>query len=224
MSFKRFLKRTLVALLLLGGVLVIVLGYWYTKLTADIAPSGIQKPDSLDAKEADRKLGIFEQAMQAARPGFIRLSEVEINSYVAAHYFTDPQGKPAPAATASGTQLLRCLADLTKRDLVWHSWVVKDFHGVRLPMVWTRSFRLLCGRGQWVFDTTSMSLGDVDIPRRYWPQIERWLGDADQVFTTKSNWVRVLPALELHPHEITQTPELRLYTYADTNALRRAKP
>lgn len=210
-------------LTLLAGLGLIGIGYAYFQITAEIDRRSFGPLNDLDAKEAERKLKIYAEAFGTSRRGFIRLSEAEINSYLQEHYFADSD-KNSTNALASGARLLDGRVELLGRGLTWSCWLRKPLLGQPLDLVWQRVMELNQHSTQWVFQTKSMWLGNVEVPPRFWPFVTQQLGEADLVLSNRHQWFSRLPALEIKTNELSAKPELRLYTYRVAETLPRAKP
>jgi hypothetical protein len=208
--------------LVLLGILVLVAGYWYMQFTAEVGSTSLESPNIFDAQEADRKLKLFEGAQRDAKKGFIRLTEIELNSYLREHYLGGFKKGAAPGPESGQRGLLDCRLDLTRNGMVWHCWLHKPLWKHTARLYWERTFGLARAGDQWTFALRSMRVGDVDVPRRFWPQVQGFLGGVDEVFVKQSNWVAQLPAVELRPNEFSQSPELRLYTYPDPSVVQQA--
>src|ERR1051325_1785827 len=74
---KLFYGIVIIALLLVASACVLA-----HLLTSEIEIAFTQDPNKVEAHEANRKLQLFSEAREAKRRGFIRLSEVEINSFL----------------------------------------------------------------------------------------------------------------------------------------------
>jgi hypothetical protein len=214
-------KKTLRVLLILLGVAVVFGGYFYLRLTADVELAGVQPPNGFDAQEAARKLKLFEQAKEGARKGFIRLTEVELNSYLRERYLGG-FGKTPSASAAATNGLLDCRLDLATNRLTLFCWLEKERWKQRVGLCWTRTFGVARTNDRWTLNLQAMRIGDLDVPPRWWPRVQAALGQVDEVFTAESAWAAQLPAVELRANEFSQSPELRLYTYPEPAAWPRA--
>ncbi|MBI2925415.1 MAG: hypothetical protein HYY24_06890 [Verrucomicrobia bacterium] len=221
-STRTVLKRGLVIVVIVAGVAVLFLGYWYVQLTAAVELTGVQAPNAMDAQEAGRKLKLFEQAQQNNRNGFIRLTEVELNSHLQSRYLGGFE-KDATPPDAEQTGLLGGRADLASETFTWYCFLEKRWRKLSLNVCWARTFSVARASDHWALTLRSMRIGDVEIPPRYWPRVETMLGGVDQVFTEESAWLAQLPAVEVRPNEFSRNPELRLYTYPDPAVLQQAK-
>jgi hypothetical protein len=91
-------------------------------------------------------------------------------------------------------------------------------------MVWRRVVEFRRKTDRWTFETKSMSLGKMDVPRRFWTFVNRELGEVDQRFADDQRWVTVLPAIEIKTNAMNSRPELRLYTYPAVGTAGGPKP
>jgi hypothetical protein len=212
----------LFSLVAVVGVGLILGGHSYLELTATVEAPGLEAPDNLDARELLRKVKLFDAAWHSARRGFIRLSEVEINSYLQ-ELTPATDGSSAGAAAASGARPVRCRADLTADGVIFYSWVEWHWGRHTWDLCWRRHAVLRHVPGHWEFAVDSMRVGELKIPPGYWSKVDAILGAADKPFAARYAWLMKVPALEVEPNGLTHQPELRLYTFADTAALSRAQ-
>ncbi|MBM3838151.1 MAG: hypothetical protein FJ398_09325 [Verrucomicrobia bacterium] len=112
--------------------------YFYSQVTADIDAEAFKEPNALDAQEVQRKLGLFRKALESpGRSGFIRLTEIEINSYLDERYAGDKLKSPANAPETS-PKLLASRARFSGPEIQWYCWVRKKWFGLSFPLVWRR--------------------------------------------------------------------------------------
>src|ERR1044071_8976630 len=106
--------------MVLGGVLAAVLlacGYYGYELSRHEDPGLLQGANAPDAKEATRKLKLLTDAQKSGKRGFVRLSEIEINSFLNSEYNTAGTTNVLPHATT-----LRGCVDLSRKDLIWYAF------------------------------------------------------------------------------------------------------
>jgi hypothetical protein len=58
-----------------------------------------------------------------------------------------------------------------------------------------------------------MRLGRVEVPHGLWGSVRAILGKSDECLKGREDWLSRLPAITLARNELSQAPELRLYTY-----------
>jgi hypothetical protein len=216
--------RKLYWTLAIGAVFgMLMMAYGYFQITAEVDSGIFKKPNVLDAQEADRKLKLYNEALAISRRGFVRLSEVEINSYLLQHYFSDGKiaGTNAPPANI---KLLTSRLGFTQRGVKWYCWVRKKWLGRPVDLVWERALELNRIENRWVFQTTSMRLGKMAMPARWWPLVQSQIGEIDLTFDEPLNWLTKLPTLEIKTNAASSSPELRLYTYQVSETWTGAKP
>jgi hypothetical protein len=189
----------ILAVLAFGGLLLL--------LTSGIEVQLAQDPNSVEEHEANRKLNLLNDAQANKRRGFVRLSEVEINSFLEGRY----NGRSY--RTNSPVQLVKSCVQLNPPHLVFTTWHTRPVLGLNLPFVWQRTLVPVKKSGSWCFSTRQMRVGRVEIPERFWPEVERFLGECDRTFEERTVWLAHLPAISLTRNELSQAPELRLYTY-----------
>ena len=207
-----WVRKLCVTLGIGAGIGLLFLGYLYFQLTADTDASAFKEPNALDAREAERKLGLYRKALaETGRNGFIRLSEIEINAYLQQ---PGVRGKlrSQTNAPASSPRLLESRLMFSGQDIAWYCWIRKRFMGKSISLVWRRDFDLRRETNRWSFVTKSMAIGTVEMPPSYWPLVNRTLGEVDHLFAEEQRWVEGLPLVELRPNAAGASSELRLYT------------
>ncbi len=214
MIVPNWLKKVLFGVAAVFCGALILAGYYYMQLTADAELAGIEVPSSLDLKEATRKLQLFEGALKASRPGFVRLSEVEINAYLQDRYGT---GTNHPAAGSTTPVMTRCVADLTRSEVTIYTWVSKPWLGRNWSLVWQRNGQVARENDRWGFKLNSMQVGHITIPEDRWKTVFAELGGSDSVFDDQLKWLSQLPSVQIRMDEMQRQLELRLYTYQETN-------
>jgi hypothetical protein len=156
-----------------------------------------------------RKIKLLNEAREAKRRGFVRLSEVEINSFLEQSY-NDPKKFPR---TNAPVQLVKTAVLLHKTNMTLITWMAAPMLGIELPFVWQRTVMPRQNGERWTFDVTSMQLGKLHIPEAIWPKVETVFGGTDNVFHERRDWLANLPSISLVKNESSLSPELRLYSY-----------
>lgn len=177
-------------------------------LTRPLDVDFAQDPNAVEAFEANRKLKLLNEAQTDRRQGFIRLSEVEINSFLEGRYNTgkNPQ-------TNSPIRLVKSGVMLDQRSITFVTWHKAPLLGFELPFVWQRVVTPSSSTNGWDFDLHSMRVGRLDIPYEYWAHVQKVLGGSDSLFEERKSWLRDLPFVSLSQNEQSKSPEFRLYTY-----------
>ena len=181
-------------------------GYLFAQLTADPGVELRQNPNPVEAREAIRKVGLFEEARAHNRRGFIRLSEVEINSYLGETVFTN-------RLQTNGLTLVRGNVLLNDEGFTFVSRIETPFFGFQLPIVWQRRVKLVKDDTGCQVALTRMQVGRMEIPRNWWPRVEEMFGGFDPRFADRFSWIQKVPTLEIAKNELSKAPELRLYTF-----------
>jgi len=207
---RAYTATAIAALLALAAV-----AYFYFQVTADVYFEVSEGANSLDAKEAERKLGLYLEAEKIARRGFVRLSEVEINSYLQQRFFSDSDNEAgAEPPLTSKTGLLKSRARLSTDALTWCCWIKKEWLGRSRIFVWQRTFEMIQNEnGSPDLELTTMTVGSLDVPRPLWPTVEAAFGEVDAVFTNQVAWLTRLPTVEIKTNVFSSRPEVRLFTY-----------
>jgi hypothetical protein len=191
-----------ILILVAGGVLAYL-------LTSQVEIEFAQDPNPVEAHEAARKLDLFNEAQAAKRKGFVRFSEVEINSFLQGglNSKTNSAGK---AITPPG---IKNSVVLSPTELTFVTWEKHDLFGFEIPFVWQRTVVPTKGPDGWSFATREMRVGRVEVPQRLWGAARALLGKSDECLKGREDWLSRLPAITLARNELSQAPELRLYTY-----------
>jgi hypothetical protein len=202
---KGILKKVAVVL---GITMVLALGavgaagYFLTRpLSADFA----ERPNSVEAQEANRKLKLLNSAQTSGKQGFVRFSEVEINSFL--------DGKYKGSATNTPLQLVKAGVFLGESKITFVTWHNASVFGYNLPLVWQRVVKPIKTTNSWTFEVASMRVGQVEIPEGHWGRVEKFLGATDSLFEERKGWLKSLPLVTVAKNEQSETPEVRLYTY-----------
>ena len=177
-------------------------------LTRPLDVEFAQDPNAVEAFEANRKLKLLNEAQTERRQGFIRLSEVEINSFLEGRY-----NAAATKPTNSTVRLVKSGVLLDQGSLTFVTWHRAPVLGFELPFVWQRVVTPTGDTNGWGFRLRAMRVGQLDIPLEYWTRVEQILGGSDALFEERKYWLRKLPFVSLAQNEQSKSPEFRLYTY-----------
>lgn len=200
------------AVLLVGG------GVLYYRVVTNIDPRDFGDTHPLDAKEAGRKLKLFEVALHGGAAGFIRLSRAEVNSMIDEQFGSRSTNAPARAA-----ELVRCRIDFNPAALTVCCWVRSSLFGRETTVAWQRTGSIARSGDRWVFRPVEMKLGEQVVPPRFWEQVEARLGSVDAALIERCSWLTQVPAIHFAENDYTRQAELRLFTYQETNLLTRVK-
>ena len=201
---RRFVVIFAVLFLLVAGTAG---GTFFYLLTRDL-PAHWQDPNRVELIEADRKLKLLNEALAEKTRGFVRLSEVEINSFIEDRYSVQTN-----STKGEGPGMDRAVVLLTSTNLTLVTWVTKPLFGRELPLVWHRSLAPVQETNGWRMVMTAMRVGELNIPPRFWSKVEAELSGADGVFEERKVWLAQIPTVAIMRNEVNQKPELRLYTY-----------
>ncbi|MDX1952686.1 MAG: hypothetical protein SFY81_10910 [Verrucomicrobiota bacterium] len=169
-------------------------------------------PNPVEAHEARRKLKLFNDSIAAGRRGWVRLSEHEINSYL------DERSRGVNSSTnANDTSTpVYSAIDLTSSNLVYYAYPVKSILGKDFSFVVQQRVSLLRVDGKLIFKPAELKLGHLVVPPPCWEWVEEIVGSFDSGFSQEYSLLDKVPQLEIAQNELTQAPELRLYTYSPT--------
>jgi hypothetical protein len=198
---KIFFGFAFLAVLTLGAAGA--LGFYLTRpLDVDFA----QDPNTVEAQEADRKLKLLTEAQSARKQGFVRFSEVEINSFLDGKYRSG-------SSTGGPLELVKAGVLLDEGRFSFVTWHRAQVFGLELPFVWQRVVRPSREADGWSFTLESMRIGALNIPEGHWPRVEKFFGATDTIFEERMAWLKSLPLVTLAHNEESKLPEVRLYTY-----------
>jgi len=203
------LTRFLVVVAILAGGVLLFAGYFLMQLTASVDLSSLERPTRYDAKQVLNKMKLLDDSRTNTTAGYIRLAEVEVNSYLHAHHTHTNQ-------TGTSTLALQnCRVDLTLTNISFYCRVTKPWLGRTWRFVWQRTAALRQEGGHWRLELESMHVGRLQIPPAYWSKVNDQLGVIDAEFADDLRWLRASPSITLTPHDVTRRPELRLFNRAE---------
>jgi hypothetical protein len=205
-KFKLFsIKKLLFAFALCVALVVAAVGAAGYYLTRPLPTGFAMPPNVVEAQEANRKLKLLNEAQSARRQGFVRFSEVEINSFLDKYNSGNSTNAPVKLVKAGVF-----LGDKEVNFVTWHN---VDVFGYKVPFVWQRVLTPIKQKEGWSFALRTMKVGAVEIPEGNWPKVEQVLGMTDALFTERKEWLKTLPMVQLALNEQSESPEVRLYTY-----------
>jgi hypothetical protein len=195
--------------LVLLAVLVISLGAVAYLATRPVEIEFAQDPNPLELSEANRKIKLLNEAREAKKKGFVRLSEVEINSFMEARFHGSNDAPASPSVALVKSAVLLHQTNLTL--VTWHRLAL--FGGFSVPFVWQRTVAPVREGGTVKFEIGEMRLGRINLPLQAWPQVSEFFGRTDAIYEDRRNWLASLPKVALMKNEISFAPELRLFSY-----------
>lgn len=191
------------------GLIVIFLGAIVYLSTRPVEIQFAQDPNPLEAHYASGKLKLIDEAREGKKKGFVRLSEVEINSLLEARY-NDPKN----VRTNLPVVLVKSGVLLHQTNLTFVTWhKIGIAGGVSIPFVWQRSVSPVHDKSGSSFRIDAMRLGRINVPKEAWPKISEIFGKTDDLFADRRAWMGSLPMVTLKKNELSMAPELRLYSY-----------
>src|SRR5689334_95447 len=153
-------------------------------LTGDIDVNIAHNPNSIEAQEAGRKLKLFNEALTAKKPGFIRLNQAEINGFLQSRY-----GKPEKNKASAAVQLLKAGLLLRQSDLTFITWHKVAVFGMEFPVVWQRVVSPQRTKDGWRLSLDEMHVGKLTVPGEYWADVSHFLGTTDTSFEERKVWL-----------------------------------
>jgi hypothetical protein len=208
--------RTKRALFVLGFLFVIVFVAClsFAFLVSRDVPFDWEHANVVEARLAQSKLRFYDEAVRNGDQGYIRLSELEINSYLK-HFLTNSPGTNAEPKAATSTKLHQVGVSLTKTNLILYSWGERRFAGL-LPLrfVLQREFALRTANSKhWEFPPHSMHVGNLEVAPKYWHYLQPTIDELDAPLADRFSWITNVQAVLVTKNELSQRPELRLYNY-----------
>jgi hypothetical protein len=206
-------KRILLVFGLFLAVVVVGAGVLAFMVSRDV-PFDWENPNFVEASEARRKLKLYDNSVEAGSRGFVRLSQVEINSYLMS--MINPTNKPVAAAEdiAGPVKLQRAALNLTSSNMVLHTWGEARKFGLPLRFVVQRGLRInQRGTAPWEISKEFMKIGELEVSKEYWPKFESYLEALDKPLLEQFKWTTNIQAILVAKNEVSQRPEFRLYTY-----------
>lgn len=179
------------------------LGFYLTK---PVEVEFVQNPNTVEAQEADRKLKLLTEAQTGRKQGFVRFSEVEINSFLDGKYHSGN-------STSGPIRLVKAGVLLDHDRFTFVTWHRAAIFGFEVPFVWQRVVRPAKESNGWKFNLESMRVGALNIPEGHWARIEKVFGGTDTLFEERLAWLKSLPLVKLAYNDESKSPEVRLYTY-----------
>jgi hypothetical protein len=207
-------KRVLFLLTLLFAVVIVGVLVFAFMISRDI-PYDWDHPNSIEASEARRKLKLYETSLESGQRGFVRFSELEINSYLASVLSpTNKSTNAVEAEMAGPVKLRKAAVGLTSTNIILFSWGQARPLGLPLNFVLQRGLRLnQTGTNAWSVSTEFMKIGELEIERKYWPRLETYVSALDKPLLKELTWTTNIQAIIGIKSDMNQRPELRLYTF-----------
>ena len=199
-------------LLIVAVVGALVLGFM---LSRDV-PFDTDHPNSIEASEAARKVKLYETSLQNGQRGFVRFSELEINSHLTS--LLNPTNKTTNAieaeVSAGPVKLRKVALQLTSTNMVLYSWGKARALGLPLEFVVQRGLKINQeGTNQWTITTEFMKVGELEIEQKHWPRFETYLAALDKPLMDLFPWSTNIQAMIVAKNDLSQRPEFRLYTF-----------
>jgi hypothetical protein len=187
------------------ALVVVAVGAAAYFLTQPLPVDFAQPPSAVEAQEANRKLKLLNEAQSSRKQGFVRFSEVEINSFLDKYNSAN--------STNSPVRLVKAGVFLGDKEVNFVTWHTVDVFGYKIPFVWQRMITPIKQKEGWNFAVRAMKVGAVEVPEGHWSRVEQFLGATDSLFSERKEWLKSVPMVMLAQNEMSETPEVRLYTY-----------
>ena len=167
-----------------------------------------ENPNKFEADRFVTKLAKYETALTNQQKGFVRFSQAEINSYIRQSMTN------AVETNAAGLHLRRIGIGLGNTNVMVYTWAQYKALGLPLKFCVQRGFRInQNGTNEWEMPQESFKVGEVEVPKRYWDSANSFLRPLDEPALEQFAWRTNIQAILVRKNEISDHPELRLYTY-----------
>jgi hypothetical protein len=205
-------KRVVFALAFLFVIIlgtVVYLAYMVSRTVA----FDWEHPNVIEAASARIKLKKYDDAVARGERGYVRLTQIEINSYLAA-LRTNFSANKIEMSGPIPIHLQRVGVNLGKTNFVLYSWGQAKMFGLSLPFVVQRGFGIRQeGTNRWEFPVEFVRVGDLEIPAEFWPRMGPVLHDVDAPLLAEMAWTTNIQAMLVTKNDLSERPEFRLYTY-----------
>jgi len=168
-----------------------------------------EHPNKFETDQFVTKLGKYEAAVSNHHGGFVRFSQAEINSYIQQSMTNRPTD-----TNAAGLHLRRVGIGLGNTNVMVYTWAQYKALGLPLKFCAQRGFRIeQNGTNEWHMPLESFKVGEVEVPKRFWDSASAFLQPLDEPLLEQFAWRTNIQAILVRKNEISDRPELRLYTY-----------
>lgn len=198
---------------LLGGCGVVLLAALVLGLMATwpVTPPWLQIPNPAHQYDAIVKWRLLEDSRRLGRKGYVRFSEVEINSHVG-----DWLVQRREAVGEGGGDLPKRICFELKPDRVnLYYWFDSTVLGRPRESVWIRTLKFnpnATGASRW--SLSEIRLGRAPLPKFVWGRVLGWLSQTDRrLADTRFEWVLENLNCVLSKDVQSGLPELRIYTH-----------
>jgi hypothetical protein len=168
-----------------------------------------EKANPVEAGEFAKKFRTFNKGLANGDHGFVRFSQPEINSYIQ-HSMTNLISETNSAAM----RLRRVGIGLGQTNLTLYTWGEYRFLHMPLKFVLQRTFNIeQNGTNEWQMPLEAFKIGELEVPKPCWDSMNAWMAPLDEPVKERFAWRTNIQALLVTKNELSDRPELRLYTY-----------
>lgn len=202
-------KRIVLAFGLLMMVVVVAALVGAYMISRDPGSDFLEHPNVVEANHFRAKLARYENAVTNKQPGFVRFSQLEINSFIRQSVTNLSSDTNAP-----GMHLRRVGVGLNSTNFTLYSWGEYRAFNLPLKFVVQRGFRIQQeGSNQWETPMEWLKIGEIEVPKRWWGSVTPMLDPLDQPVKESFPWTTNIQALLITKNDLSQRPELRMYNY-----------
>jgi hypothetical protein len=168
-----------------------------------------ETPNKFEAARFMKTYNSYEKAVADGRKGFVRFTPGEINSYIKQSMTNLPTATNAP-----GMHFRKMGIGLTATNLMVYTWGEYRVFNMPLKFVAQRAFRIEQeGTNQWQMHMDSFKVGELELPKSCWDSLDGFVKALDQPIVEQFAWRTNIQALLVRKNEVSERPELRLFTY-----------
>ncbi|MGV3772490.1 MAG: hypothetical protein ACO1QB_06275 [Verrucomicrobiales bacterium] len=182
----------------------------------------LQIPNAVEAYEANRKLRILETSAKQSRKGFVRLSELEINSLLEPTIAAKQKARSSGStASISNSLPVKNAIQLTTTNFTFFSWHKQSTPVGAATLAFQRTLELRPGQPGTKLQLTGMKVGRLAIPESLWTWMEAKLDPNRELVTSRLPWLNSAVSAQITQNELSKFPEFRLYSYMPAHLMKR---
>lgn len=200
-------KRALFAVGLLAACLVLVAGWFVFEITRDPGVSW-EAPTAVEDSEARRKIKLYEKSLAGAQQGFVRFSPSELNAFLTSITTNAQMSADAPL------RLKRAAIDITRTNITYSALTERRIFNQPIDIIVQRGFHVVQrGTNHWDLPLDWIKIGHLEVPQKYWRKMTPIVKPIDEALAAHFKWATNIPAMLVTKNDLSQRPELRLYTF-----------
>lgn len=200
-------KRAIFAIGLLIAFVLAAAAWFLFEITRDPGVSW-ETPTSVEDAEVRRKIKLYDTSISRAQHGFVRFSPSEINAFLTSI------STNAPLSTNSFLALKRVGIDITRTNITFSSLAERRVFNYPVRVIIQRGFHVhQLGTNHWDLPMDWLKVGHIEVPKKHWHRLSQFIRPLDQPLMPHLVWATNIEAMLVTKNDLSQRPELRLYTY-----------